>query len=205
MHGGHPMNDLSEKSYIKDVKPRLALYSGKVYSPFGPNNEPSDTELARELATVWHGHGTAFEAIANLVNREAVKITADVIGHFYLRFILKLSEKRAFEFPIYASNAHRLGILRQGLLLNSANEAELRRRWCKKEFEVASRFVPNYRAFWERYYDVFGGRRGDEIDLCARRGFSAVRTWLRVFTYAAQAPASGNILLALEREPLVIK
>lgn len=186
------------------VEKRDSCYPGKSYVAY-PVGRATPQKLAAELSAVWHGHGTAMDAMRVLFGGDLPNVAGDLLGTFYLMHILCIPLKDIVDFNIYNSKIHGLGMARQSWLANSGDRDTLKKMWFKNpvDWKRVVEFIPDYKSFWQKYYDVFGGRREDDIRFLVKDEFGAVWKWLWVFTTAN--PSCGRILSCLRNDVVLIK
>lgn len=189
---------------MKEVKPRNSIYPGKSYATY-PVDGATPEKLATELSAVWHGQATALDAVKWFFGPDIPKIINDLLGTYYLIHILGLTPKEVKEFLKYNTPAYRLGIARQSWLANSGDREALKQMWFKGpiDWEAVSNFTPDYLLFWQKYYDIFAGRRKGDLKFLAECEFDAVYRWLWVFQSASSY--CGVIISLLHNDIVRIK
>ncbi|MDP3710130.1 MAG: hypothetical protein Q8R29_00190 [bacterium] len=190
------------KALLMDaVTQRDSIYPGKSYATYPPGGE-TPKKLATELSAVWHGHATAMDGIRLLSGGDLPNAIGDVIGTYYLVYILRLVLEETTDFSRPNTDAYRLGTTRQSWLANSGDRDALKQR-LYADWEKMSNFTPDYLSFWQKYYDIFGGRREGDLKFLNECGFDAIWRWLWIFT--AANPSCGIIISLLHTDVVLIK
>lgn len=183
---------------------RDSLYPGKSYAAY-PLGGATPQKLATELNAVWHGQATAMDAVRLFFGPDVPDAIGQLLGTYYLIHILGLTLEETKEFLKYNTPAYWLGIARQSWLANSGDRDTLKQMWFKGPIDwvQVSNFNPDCLSFWQKYYDIFAGRREADLKFLADCGFDAVYTWLRIFHSANLC--CGVIIMSLHNDIVRIK
>lgn len=187
---------------MEEVEPRNSVWPGKSYATYPVNGE-TPLRLATELCAVWHGQATAMNAVCVLFGGKLPNEIGNLIGTYYLHYVLRLTLEEAKDFQRPDTEACKLGIARQSWLANSGDRDALMRSWREEFIEKVEGFAPDYLSFWQFYYDLFGGRRKRDIKFLAKQEFNAISRWLWIFRSAN--PSCGGIIHSLENDIVRIK
>lgn len=189
---------------MKEVRHRNSISPGKSYATYPPDMATPE-KLATEISAVWHGQATALDGVRCLFGADISTAISELLGAYYLIYVLKLTSAEATNFLNHTTDAYRLGKARQSWLANSGDREALKEMWFDGtvDWDRVSNFIPDYLSFWQKYYDIFGGRRESDLTFLAKCGFDAVNRWLWIFT--STNLHCGIILSSLHNDIVRIK